>query len=135
MGHFTHETLMWTWIQSSGEMIDAGGEVVGLGYSGAYPEGLNNPSIQTIHDQGPIPQGRYEIGPLLSSYVAGNVVLEWCSKLTPDPANEMFGRSGFLIHGRNSLTDLRASEGCIVLDHEPRMRILESADRLLEVTS
>lgn len=123
---------MFTWSQSRGEMTDDSGAVVGTGYAGR-DEGFNNEAMQNVPDVGPLPRGRYTIGPLLSSYTIGNVVLQWCSKLIPDPANEMFGRAGFLIHGRKSLTDLSASEGCVVLDHGPRMVVLESLDRDLVV--
>jgi hypothetical protein len=82
-------------------------DVLGVGYSG-HQAILNNPTFQSEHDTGCLPAGRYTItstddekGPLTHH-------------LTPDPANVMFGRSGFLIHGDTSSTDHTASDGCIV---------------------
>ncbi len=125
---------MFAWKQSTGTMTDQASNVVGKGYAGHH-EGLNNPALQDRHGVGPLPQGRYMIGPLLSSHIVGNVVLQSCAHLTPHPENEMFGRAGFLIHGRKSLTDMEASEGCIVLDHDDRLKVLNSEDKELIVVA
>ena len=89
-------------------------ESVGVGYSG-HQSVLNNPAFQNEHATGCLPAGRYTItstddekGPLTHH-------------LTPDPANEMYGRSGFLIHGDTSSTDHTASDGCIVAPHWTRV--------------
>ena len=120
---------MLTYKQSTGEVIDAEGEIIATGYAGNGPD-LNNPPSQVIHMHGPLPQGRYTIGPLQATHgtLGTNV-----AALIPDPANEMFGRSGFFIHGRKSATDMDASDGCIVIDHDARLKILTGADRDLEV--
>lgn len=123
---------MWTWQQTSGQMLNATGTLIGTGYAGRG-DGLNDQAMQSEKGIGPLPRGKYTIGPLLSSHTVGNVVLVWCAQLTPDPANEMFDRAGFMIHGRKSLTDMDASEGCIVLDFNPRMQVLKSEDRDLMV--
>jgi hypothetical protein len=44
-------------------------------------------------------------------------------RLEPDPTNEMFGRGDFLIHGDNSEGNFSASEGCIILAHDVRVKI------------
>ena len=112
-------------------MIDADGGIVGVGYAG-NGAGLGNPAMQNVLKVGPLPQGRYVIGPLQPSHgtLGANV-----AELKPDPQNDMFGRSGFFLHGRKSLTDMDASEGCIVLDHDPRMLVLQSDDRDLAVVT
>lgn len=79
---------------------------------------------------GPLPRGKYTIGPLQPSHGALGTNV---AALIPDPSNEMFGRGSFYIHGRKGPTDMDASEGCIVVDHDPRMEILSSDDRELEV--
>jgi len=120
-----------TWKQSTGQMFDAGGSVIATGYAGNGPD-LNNPDSQAIHARGPLPQGNYAIGPLQASHgtLGTNVAF-----LEPDPANEMFGRSGFFMHGRKSPADMDASDGCIVIDHDARLAILNGIDRRLQVIS
>jgi len=51
---------MWTYNQSDGTLLHDGA-LAGEGYSG-FGEGKNNPTMQTLHDVGPIPQGTYDIG-------------------------------------------------------------------------
>lgn len=60
--------------------------------------------------------------------------------LNPAPANSMFGRAGFRIHGSRSLDHsglaafLTSSEGCICLgDCGSRKAIWDSGDRMLRV--
>ncbi len=122
---------MWTFVQSSGEMINGDGLVVGKGYAG-NGEGLNNPAMQDVENKGPLPQGRYTIGPLQASHgkLGTNV-----AALDPAAGNEMFGRGDFFCHGRKGPDDMDASEGCIVLDHDPRMTVLKSGDRDLQVVA
>lgn len=111
-------------------MIDPDGlTVVGIGYAG-HGWGRNNPRMEKVHGIGPLPAGDYTIGPLEMQHAA--LGLNVCA-LMPDPANTMYNRSGFFLHGRKSPTDLDASEGCIVLDHTSRMRVATSADRKLRV--
>ena len=125
--------MSWTWIQQTGQMFGPDGVLIGEGYAG-NKEGLNNPALQARSGVGPLPCGRYTIGPLEATHTtAEGHVLTDSAALIPDPANEMFGRSGFRIHGRKSLEDREASNGCIVLDHEPRMKVLTSPDRELIV--
>ena len=54
--------------------------------------------------------------------------------LEPDPANQMFGRSGFRIHGDTSEADQTASDGCIIAGHAlDRTAIWNAGDLDLEV--
>lgn len=123
---------MWIYSQSSGRMDREGGLLVGLGYSG-NGDGLNNPAAQNIHNVGPLPQGKYTIGGVLmrGPGKTGLGVLP----LTPDPANEMFGRSGFFMHGDNPEMNHTASDGCIVLSYTVRAAIADSEDKELTVTA
>ncbi len=120
--------MPWSYCQSSGAFLHDD-VFVGTGYSGKG-EGLDNPDLQNVPDEGPIPEGTYTIGPAGTHPGKGPVVMA----LEPDPANQMFERSGFLIHGDNAEMNHTASEGCIILSRAIRNQISESADRVLIVT-
>ena len=49
------------------------------------------------------------------------------------PENEMFGRSGFLIHGDSVEHPGNASEGCIIAAKVDRLGIIHTGERLLVV--
>ncbi|HWG19170.1 MAG TPA: tlde1 domain-containing protein [Terracidiphilus sp.] len=119
---------MWSYQQTAGELFDNDGNLTGTGYSGS-PEGKNDPSKQCIPDVGPIPRGSYTIGQPFSSSAHGPFVLP----LDPDPANDMCGRSGFLIHGDSIEHPGAASEGCIIMPRPVRESVWNSGDRLLTV--
>jgi Tlde1 domain len=120
--------MTWSYSQSSGT-FSHDGIFVGIGYSGKG-EGLDNPDLQNLPDEGPIPEGTYAIGPAGTHPGKGPVVMA----LEPDASNQMFGRSGFLIHGDNAEMNHTASEGCIILSRDIRNQIDESEDRVLIVT-
>jgi hypothetical protein len=94
--------------------------------------GVNNPAMQDQHDIGPLPQGLYGMTALIDSPHTGlsTIILE------PDPANRMFGRSGFRIHGDNGAGNRTASDGCIIAGHaDDRIGIWLSADHELKVVA
>lgn len=99
-------------------------------YSGKG-EHKNVPTSQNIEDWGPIPSGVYTIGEPRNTTMHGPFVLP----LTPDPANEMFGRSEFLIHGNSLVERGSASEGCIVTSRAIREAIHNSQDKELRVVA
>src|SRR5271165_1436347 len=121
--------MSWSYSQTSG-VISLNGTNVGIGYSG-NGGGLNNPQLQNDPDVGPIPEGTYAIGPAFTDPEKGPIVMA----LEPDAANEMFGRSGFLIHGDNPAMNHSASKGCIILSRAIREQIAASDERVLIVTS
>ena len=121
--------MTWQYAQSSGQ-LSQDGEAVAVGYSGAG-EGKNNPDMQAVHDVGPLPVGRYTIGAPCDTMTHGPYVL----RLTPDAANDMCGRAGFLIHGDSVVRPGTASEGCIILPRAVRENIWHSGDTELEVTT
>ena len=127
--------MTWTYEQSSGRMSNDASEVVGVGYSGGdcgrVPEGKNSPQRQSIPDVGPIPCGMYRIGAPVDTISHGPYVLP----LSPNSSNEMYGRSGFLIHGDSVVSPGKASEGCIILSRDVRELIGESMDHSLEVVT
>lgn len=98
------------------------------GNCGKNPEGVNNPAMQDQPCIGPLPQGVYAIG------TPGDHIGPASMPLTPDPANEMFGRAGFYIHGDNSEMNHSASEGCIVASKVIRSQIAANLDTENRVT-
>lgn len=128
---------MWTYEVATGRMVDPAKEVVGIGYSGGgcgtQPSAANNPAAQQIKLVGPIPIGMYIIGPPIDTVTHGPYVLG----LRPYLTNEMFGRSGFLIHGDSVINPgkMAASDGCIILSRDVRELIGESTDHDLQVVS
>lgn len=123
--------MMWTYRQASGDLFDAKGELVAVGYSGFGP-GKNAPAWQDHHDVGPIPQGTYTIGPpecVKFSGPHGPYVL----RLSPDPSNAMWGRAGFLMHGDSKAHGGCASHGCLILPRPVREQIAASGDSRLTV--
>jgi len=103
-------------------------DTIGVGYSGSLSKGgRNDPSKQCVRDIGPIPRGVYRIGP------PGPGPSPYSLRLTPDPSNDMCGRSGFLIHGDSVSHPGDASEGCIILSRSEREAIVKSGIRQLYV--
>jgi hypothetical protein len=121
--------MPWKYDQASGALTHDG-EMIATGYAGKPPS-KNIPADQDKPFLGPLPRGGYTIGqPVANGGHMGPYVLP----LTPDPANDMFGRDGFFIHG-DSITDPGdASDGCIVLNRQWRTMIAQSDDTLLVVT-
>ena len=117
--------------KQSGQLISPDGTVIAVGYSGAPLAGKNNPAMQQVRDVGPIPCGKYSIGAPEYTVDHGPYVL----RLTPDPANEMYGRAGFLIHGDSIVAPGNASKGCVIMPRFARERVFESGDLELEVSA
>lgn len=118
---------MWVYKQLTGELFHDG-QYIATGYAG-NGDGLNNPDMQYVVKVGPLPQGKYTIGPSFRHDKKG----PFCMRLTPDPKNVMHGRAGFLIHGDNKAMNKTASEGCIILPYVVRVRITLSGDNELLV--
>lgn len=124
---------MWTYVQRTGALYAADGELVGVGYSG-FGAGKNTPSWQAREDAGPIPRGLYTIGPPRD--VSGGPHGPFVLPLWPDSANQMFSRTGFLCHGDGIGPHAgSASHGCVVLPRKVREQIASSGDNRLMVES
>lgn len=120
--------VTWTYHQSTGE-IDHDGKIIGRGYAG-HQRWKNQPTFEGLVGSGPIPRGRYSIvGHFIDDRVNGNCAL----RLDPHPHNQMFGRSGFMIHRDDVRQPGGASQGSIVASFATRSEILRSGDRVLEV--
>jgi hypothetical protein len=120
---------VWTYVQKTGELLRDGLHIA-VGYSG-WKNGKNNPEMQNVEEAGPIPVGKYFIGTPHDTLTHGPFVLP----LTPDPGNEMFGRSAFLVHGDSVVAPGMASRGCIIMSRAVRTEVAESGDKLLQVIS
>jgi hypothetical protein len=120
---------MWTFKQSTGAMSDVQG-VLEIGWAGQR-EGRNNPAMQSVHNEGPLPQGTYTIGEPHDSPHTGPYTMD----LTPSLSNNMFGRSEFRIHGAALHDPDLSSDGCIIIPRPAREKIWESGDHELEVIS
>jgi hypothetical protein len=128
---------MWKYEQSTGNLYQPDDTLLATGYSGGNegenPEGVNNPSMQNIKRVGPIPVGFYTFGEVVLKSHLGPFAIP----LMPDKDNEMFGRSGFYMHGDHDDTHppQSASEGCIIVPRAVREEVYASLDRILQVTS
>jgi hypothetical protein len=124
------ETVGWIYQQSMGRLLHSSGDLSFQCHSG-LGDGKNNPLLQWAHGVGPIPVGRYTIGPLETDHpLLGFAVMA----LIPDPLTNTFGRTGFYIHGESAVHPGNGSHGCIV--HSPkedRELIDMQPDRSLEV--
>ena len=100
----------------------SGHHFYGTGYDGSYIDTYsccsgqsgscrNNPSCQCQVAVGPLPQGTYTLGNMMT--FKG---MQYCYELYPSSSNNMCGRSGFLIHGGSCSAN--PSEGCIVIESE-----------------
>lgn len=112
-----HDLPYFTYEITTGELLlqqVQGDEFMGTGYSG-MGFARNKPAYCYLVAQGPIPKGWYTMTGPFDNYVndekhhLGSIVF----KLAPDKDNQMFGRTGFLLHGNNRTND--ASRGCIVM--------------------
>lgn len=117
---------MYLYSQSSGQ-LSKDGVLIGIGYSG-HGKGINNPLLESIHNVGPLPKGKWQIGPAHFHGHLGSTVMS----LTPI-SHSAFGRGGFYIHGDNSASNRTASNGCLILNREIRRFIAISSDNSLEV--
>ncbi len=124
--------LDWHISQSTGQVTDDQGNVVGQGYAG-HGAGVNNPALQNVPMVGPLPQGTYTIGPQRDNRTNNGRVLSGSMRLTPAPDNQMYGRAGFLIHGPHSNDHQDSSDGCPVLNKAIRDQIAHSGDNILKV--
>jgi hypothetical protein len=118
--------MSWQFNQLTGRMT-RNGQLIDVGYSGKG-HGRNNPRFENRKNVGPIPRGRYKIGPQYHHPSKGPVTMT----LTPI-GHTALGRTHFLIHGDSIRHPGNASEGCIVLSRTIRQAIAITGDTDLEV--
>lgn len=124
---------MWTYSQSTGEMIRPDGALAAVGYAGGNegknPLGKNNPDMQCVPDIGPLPRGFYTMQEPVEHRLG-----KFAIPLLPDKSNDMCSRGGFYIHGDKISDPGNGSEGCIVMPNMARHEMWDSDDHTLEVT-
>lgn len=125
---------MYTYEQATGR-LSQDGVLKGIGWAGQPPY-KNDPAGQCVAKKGPLPRGKYRIGPAYHHPVLGPVTMN----LTPDPTNDMCDRDDFRIHGfkaddpKTPINEVEySSEGCIIQLRPVREAIAAGADRDLEV--
>jgi hypothetical protein len=121
---------MWKFEQATGRLFSQSGTCVAQGYSG-FGKGRNNPALQSVEGIGPCPVGFYHIGEPVDTETLGQFVL----RLEPFKENQMFGRTGFLIHGDSVKSPGTASHGCLIFSRPVRELVWESGDHQLEVVA
>lgn len=103
-----------TYEQSTGLWKSVDGRVLAECYAG-YQKGKNNPDFQDKVGLGPLPQGWYTLtGPEHAGKGETSPHGPYVIRLVPDPENEMYDRSGFLVHGDSIAHPGTASFGCII---------------------
>lgn len=120
---------MYVYLQRSGRLLQ-NDRLVTTGYAG-FGVGKNNPSKQAVPRVGPIPQGAYYMGVAFTHPTLGPIAIP----LEPLKGTEMFGRSGFYMHGMNALHPDDSSHGCPVVGKPAREGVASGKDRLLIVLS
>ena len=125
--------MTWIWDQSAGT-LSRDGQLISRGYSGKG-RGRNNPALQGVRGVGPLPRGRYRIGPPRTSQRTGPYVLDlFPIDATPnDTVHDATGRASFQIHGDNVNNPGTASSGCIILPRAIRQQIWKSGAHVIEV--
>ena len=119
---------MWTYYRQTGNLQSTTNASVCTGYSG-FGEGKNDPSMSDVHNVGPLPAGMYTICEPHDDAQVG----PYAMRLTPDAANEMFGRGDFLIHGDSFTHPGAASHGCVIIPRWARTQIWDSGEHTLVV--
>ena len=127
--------MSWIYEISTGRLYPPGQPYIATGYSGGNcgknPDGVNNPALCDTHCIGPIPTGMYRHGLVVDHSSLGNYAIP----LLPFEANEMYGRSGFFMHGDNPAMNKSASEGCIIMPYTIRQKFYNSTINILEVVA
>ena len=122
---------MYTYKQSTGEWL-RDNALRAIGYSGTEA-GRNNPVMENVIGEGPIPEGSYTLGEAYDSEKTGPITIP----VIPDEATRQriieMGRDpdSFRIHGDNIKHD--ASHGCIILLRIEREAINTGVDKGLTV--
>ena len=117
-----------TFSQSAGTIVKDDGTVVTSqafagndsrpGVNPGHLQGRNNPRLQAVKCIGPLPQGVYRVG----EWGTHSVVGQNSAPLT-QIGGDSFGRGDFFIHGPGA-DYANSSEGCIVIPHDDRMRVI-----------
>ena len=100
------------------------------GVNPGHLQGRNNPRLQAVHCIGPLPTGVYRCG----SWGVYPKVGKMACPLT-QIAGETYGRDGFFIHGPGEGDPANSSEGCIVVPHDDRLKVMGANPTTVTVTA
>lgn len=114
------------WLRDEGSQEKA--TPLGRGYAG-HPPHVNATDAEALVARGPVPRGGYKLVGPFNHVRLGPVVFY----MEPDKGNQMFGRSGFFVHGDNQFGNQTASHGCIILSRAVRERMQTEGVRRLVV--
>jgi hypothetical protein len=121
---------MWKWEIRTGTLSHDGKVIFAGGYSG-LGEGVNNPAMEAVRGEGPIPEGLWTFTDIAQDNHTGPFSI----RIAPLPGTVTHGRDGFRCHGDNKAMNHTASHGCIILPPAVRHQIWDSGDRELEVVA
>jgi len=121
--------MAWTFEITTGNWYDPSGHYVSTGYAG-NGLGKNNPAAEGEANVGPIPEGRYLMGPWFDDPGGKGPLV---CHLYPMPGTDTHGRSGFMIHGDSVKHPGTASHGCAIADHDTRLLMSHGSDLELDV--
>ena len=125
INHIDPTGLICNYSQSSGTTIcsDINGNITMIntkGYAG-NGQGYNNPNMQNVPNVGPLPQGSYTVGEMVSRTPSGLIN---ALPLTPNDGTNTYGRGGFFIHGDNpNRPPGTSSNGCPIINSSNRSLI------------
>lgn len=119
----------YTYVQTTGKLLDVDGALLGIGYSG-HGEGLNNAAMEAVVGIGPIPAGMWSID--LDALPLTHHLGPYAFALTP-VGHDAHGRSLFRIHGDGASMDHTSSHGCIILGPHIRQHIQTAGITSLKV--
>lgn len=120
--------MPWEYSQSTGA-LKLNNTIVARGYSG-IGIGKNKPENEAVHNIGPIPRGTYSIGKPFHHAHTGAYTM----RLIPIKGTNVYGRTGFMIHGDSASHPGEASNGCIIVKLDSRQRIWNSHDHIITVS-
>ena len=106
--------------QSTGYISTDSGALIARGWAG-NGDGKNNPSMQEVHNAGPLPRGVYKVGPWEENHPGLGPLVAHLEQIEGDT----FGRSPFYIHGPavDPAKYGQESRGCIVIPRDMRMAV------------
>ena len=102
-------------------------DAVGYAGKGRYK---NDPGSVSRKGEGPLPMGRYTVGPPTNHPRLGRISFPLHQTSGPS-----FGRSDFWIHGDSIRNPGKASSGCIILSRNAREAVLNYGVGALDVVA
>jgi peptidoglycan hydrolase-like protein with peptidoglycan-binding domain len=128
----TGASSKWVFAVTQGRVYDPNGTLFNSESYAGDPSHFNKIEFENLQSRGPLPRGLYKMVSFHSVYQGkANTI-----KLLPVNVPNLYGRSGFLIHGSNNPAGHTGSEGCIIVPAN-RRKIWEDFPnaRFIEVVS